>query len=57
MQSEAADKYIKQYDQIKNNKKMVLIDRQKRKRGYYDGTSSKELNQLIRCKKKKKNEK
>mgnify|MGYP003402263590 CR=1 FL=1 len=44
-------------DDFIHSEKMVLIDTQKRIRGYYDGTSSKEVNQLIRDIKKLKNEK
>jgi protein SCO1/2 len=39
-----------------HSEKLVLIDRQKRVRGYYDGTSSSEVKQLITDIKKLKNE-
>jgi protein SCO1/2 len=43
-------------DDFIHSEKLVLIDTKKRIRGYYDGTSSKEVNQLIRDIKKLKNE-
>jgi len=44
-------------DDFIHSEKLVLIDRQKRIRGYYDGTSEKETDQLIYDIKKLKNEK
>lgn len=44
-------------DDFIHSEKLVLIDTKKRIRGYYDGTSPKEVNQLIRDIKKLKNEK
>lgn len=44
-------------DDFIHSEKLVLIDTKKRIRGYYDGTSSKEVNQLIRDIKKLKHEK
>lgn len=44
-------------DDFIHSEKLVLIDRQKRIRGYYDGTSEKEVNTLIQDIKKLKNEK
>lgn len=44
-------------DDFIHSEKLVLIDPQKRIRGYYDGTSSAEVNQLIKDIKKLKNEK
>ena len=43
-------------DDFIHSERLVLIDRQKRIRGYYDGTSEKETNQLISDIKKLKNE-
>lgn len=43
-------------DDFIHSEKLVLIDTKKRIRGYYDGTSSKEVNQLIRDIKKLKHE-
>jgi protein SCO1/2 len=43
-------------DDFIHSEKLVLIDTKKRIRGYYDGTSSKEVNQLLRDIKKLKNE-
>jgi protein SCO1/2 len=40
-----------------HSEKLVLLDRQRRIRGYYDGTNEKEVNQLIRDIKKLRNEK
>ena len=39
-----------------HSEKLVLIDKQKRIRGYYDGTSNKEAGQLINDIKKLKHE-
>jgi protein SCO1/2 len=39
-----------------HSEKLVLVDKQKRIRGYYDGTSEKEINQLIKDIKKLKDE-
>jgi protein SCO1/2 len=39
-----------------HSEKLVLVDKQKRIRGYYDGTSDKEVNQLINDIKKLQNE-
>lgn len=44
-------------DDFIHSEKLVLIDKQKRIRGYYDGTSEKETDQLIYDIKKLKNEK
>src|SRR5687768_17033043 len=43
-------------DDFIHSEKLVLIDNQKRIRGYYDGTSEKETDQLIHDIKKLKNE-
>src|SRR5687768_963323 len=43
-------------DDFIHSEKLVLIDKQKRIRGYYDGTSEKETDQLIHDIKKLKNE-
>jgi protein SCO1/2 len=39
-----------------HTERLVLVDKQKRIRGYYDGTDEKEVKQLIRDIKKLKNE-
>ena len=39
-----------------HSEKLVLVDKQKRIRGYYDGTSGQEVDQLIEDIKKLKNE-
>jgi protein SCO1/2 len=39
-----------------HSEKLVLVDKQKRIRGYYDGTSGREVDQLIEDIKKLKNE-
>ncbi|MGQ0739072.1 MAG: SCO family protein [Bacteroidota bacterium] len=43
-------------DDFIHSEKLVLVDKQKRIRGYYDGTSGKEVNQLINDIKKLKDE-
>ena len=40
-----------------HSEKLILLDKEQRIRGYYDGTSQKEVNKLIRDIKKLRNEK